>query len=480
MSFTSFDFIIFLAMSIITYYALPVRFQKYVLLISSIVFYCSFGIKSILIILISVFVIYLSAIGIERTTYEKTRYYIVYRRGILIAAIIIELFLLIAIKYVVNFREKWNLLVPIGISFYTLSIIGYLIDVYRNDCKAEKHFPLFLLYVIWFPHILQGPIARYGKLMPQFRKPEKLKYMIIKMGTQLMLWGYVKKLVIADRAAIFVDSVYSKIKIQSGTILLLASIFYTLQIYMDFSGCVDIALGASEIFGIQLSSNFRQPYFANSINDFWRRWHISLSSWFRDYLYIPLGGNRKGKIRRWLNVLIVFTVSGFWHGVGINFVIWGMLHGVYQILGICLQPARQKIIRLLKFDVHNRIFLFGQVVITLFLVNLAWIFFRVTDLQEALEVARMSLTNITPWVFTDGTIFQYGISSAHMLVLILFVFIAVKVDILHEKQIKIRECIQKQHIIIRWTIYLGAIFSILLFGVYGIGYDAKSFIYMNF
>lgn len=474
MSFTSLQFIVFLFISVLFYYLVPCKIKKYVLLVASLSFYCFFEYKALILMLISVIVSYFGAYIIEKMKHSKTK------TIALIIIVIIEAGLLIGLKYISEVRERFSLVIPIGISFYTLSIIGYLIDIKRGKYTAEKNFLQYLLYVTYFPHILQGPIARYDALAPQFECEHKLNYQTLTFGIQLMLWGYIKKLVIADRVGIFVDSVYSSVYTQDGTILFLASLLYTIQIYMDFSGCVDIALGASELFGIKLTKNFSQPYMAVSINDFWKRWHISLSSWFRDYIYIPLGGNRKGIVRRWINVLIVFIVSGLWHGVGISYVIWGMLHGIYQIIGAVFKPVREKITNILCLDKKSKAYDGLRTVITFFLINEAWIFFRITDFKQATYVFVQSLIDLTPWSITNGSIYNYGININQWHILIIFIIFAVIVDAMHEKQINIRESISRQHILIRWTIYLAAIISVLLFGVYGIGYDAKSFIYMNF
>lgn len=474
MSFTSLKFVLFLLISVVLYYLFPRKIQKYVLLAVSLAFYCSFGYKALILMLVGTVIAYCGAHIIDRVQSAKLK------MTALTFFVLLEAGMLIGLKYISEVRERFSLVIPIGISFYTLSVIGYLIDVKRGKYKPEKNPFKFLLYVSYFPHILQGPIARYDMLVPQFDCEHKADYKALTFGIQLMLWGYIKKLVIADRVGIFVDTVYSDIYTKDGTVLFIAALLYTIQIYMDFSGCVDIALGASELFGIKLTRNFSQPYMAVSINDFWKRWHISLSSWFRDYIYIPLGGNRKGTVRRWINVLIVFAVSGFWHGVGISYTIWGLLHGLYQVIGAVLKPAREKAAELFKMDKSRGAYKCFRTVVTFFLVNEAWIFFRITDFKQAVYVFVQSLCDLAPYRLTDGSLYNYGINVNQWHILIVFIAAAVIADILHEKQINIREAISKQHIIVRWIIYLAAVFSILLFGVYGIGYDAKSFIYMNF
>lgn len=474
MSFVSISFIIFLLIIILCYYIVPVRFQYLILLLGSICFYFIFSIQAFAFLLGSTVIAFAGAIYLARAPKEWLR------RCTVAFVIGLNIFLLIGLKYFSFWTDKSSFVVPLGISFYTLSLVGYMIDISRNKYDPEKNFLYFLLYTSYFPHILQGPIARYDKLGKQFKLYHSFDYVRVTRGCQLMIWGYLKKMVIADRAAVFVDAVYGQVATGSGTLFLVASLFYTVQIYADFSGCVDIALGVSEIFGIKLTDNFEQPYLAVSIQDFWRRWHISLSSWFRDYLYIPLGGNRKGTVRRWLHVLIVFGVSGFWHGVGINYIIWGLLHGIYQAVGNLFMPVRRCVAKILHTEKETTGIRAVHIMGTCLLVNFAWIFFRVTDLSQAVTIIRMIFTDFSPWILTDGTLYTFGLSEKSMHLLILMTGILFFVDVLHERGISIRQQISRECLFIRWVLYLGAVYAILLFGIYGIGYDSSSFIYMNF
>lgn len=474
MSFVSISFIIFLLIIILCYYIVPVRFQYLILLLGSICFYFIFSIQAFAFLLGSTVIAFAGAIYLARAPKEWLR------RCTVAFVIGLNIFLLIGLKYFSFWTDKSSFVVPLGISFYTLSLVGYMIDISRNKYDPEKNFLYFLLYTSYFPHILQGPIARYDKLGKQFKLYHSFDYVRVTRGCQLMIWGYLKKMVIADRAAVFVDAVYGQVATGSGTLFLVASLFYTVQIYADFSGCVDIALGVSEIFGIKLTDNFEQPYLAVSIQDFWRRWHISLSSWFRDYLYIPLGGNRKGTVRRWLHVLIVFGVSGFWHGVGINYIIWGLLHGIYQAAGNLFMPVRRCVAKILRAEKETTGIRAVHIMGTCLLVNFAWIFFRVTDLSQAVTIIRMIFTDFSPWILTDGTLYTFGLSEKSMHLLILMTGILFFVDVLHERGISIRQQISRECLFIRWVLYLGAVYAILLFGIYGIGYDSSSFIYMNF
>lgn len=280
--------------------------------------------------------------------------------------------------------------------------------------------------------------------------------------------------------SIFVDSVYGSYNIAGGTELLLASLLYTFQIYADFSGCVDIARGTSELFGIELMNNFDSPYLAVSINDFWKRWHISLSSWFRDYLYIPLGGNRKGTVRRWGNVMIVFLVSGFWHGVGLHYIFWGMLHGLYQVIGYIIKPLKNSITNKLKIDIDRPSYHLFKMFITFLLVSFAWIFFRVEKMEKGLTIVKEIICSQTPWTLFDRTIYNYGIDEKDFFVIFIALLIVVIVDVLHNKKVSVRNWISEQNIFFRWIIYYVAMFVVIIFAEYGLGFNSSSFIYMNF
>jgi len=295
-----------------------------------------------------------------------------------------------------------------------------------------------------------------------------------------MIWGYIKKMVIADRAAVFVNGVYGSYGTAGGTELLIASFFYSIQIYADFSGCVDISAGVAELFDIRLMQNFRQPYLAGSVREFWKRWHISLSSWYRDYVYIPIGGRYKGKLRRYGNILAVFSISGLWHGAGWHFVAWGLLHGCYQVAGDLLAPVKMRVFKLLHTDEQSIFVRVVQAAGTFLMVNFAWIFFRAESMREALGIVFSIFRYPAPWALTDGSLYQYGLSANMLHVLMLCVVILFLTDMAHERGIRIREKIGQLKLPIRWMIYYISVFMILIFGVYGIGYEASDFIYMQF
>lgn len=291
---------------------------------------------------------------------------------------------------------RWNVLLPVGISFYIFQAVGYAVDVYRGTIKAEKNFVVYALFISFFPQLVAGPIERAKNMLPQFREKHKFSYENFDAGLRLMIWGFFMKLCVADRVSTYVDAVYNNYMEHSGVSLLLATFFFTFQIYCDFAGYSLIAIGSSKMMGFTLMENFHRPYFAKSIKEFWRRWHISLSTWFKDYLYIPLGGNRVGHYRHLWNLFVTFLVSGIWHGANLTFVLWGSLHGLYQIVGI------EKNRLLPKVNVSKRLHTVFNCLVTFVLVMFAWIFFRANDLHSAFSIIAKIFTDRGPLFTGEG------------------------------------------------------------------------------
>ena len=476
MDFLSLTFAIFFILSVICYYTVPKKMRWGVLLTASLVFYV-WSVPYLLIYLL------FSAL----TTYGFGNWAEKHRgqgKGFLALVILSNLVVLLVLKFyplgVARFHfPAMQLLMPMGISFYTLQVIAYCVDVYQGKTEAQNHFLKYLLFVSFFPQILQGPIPRYSQLKDQLYKGHEFDYRTVKFGLQLMLWGFFLKMVIADRAAIFVNTVFPEYHLYDGTMLAVAAVLYSIQLYTDFLGCVCIAMGAAQVYGIKLQTNFNRPYRAVSIKDFWRRWHISLSSWLRDYVYIPLGGNRKGKLRRYANLLVTFLVSGVWHGAGLQYIFWGLMHGGYQVAGELLMPIRKKIRSGLKIQEDSLICRLWQQFVTFVLVTAAWVIFRADSLRTGLSMLKRIVTEWTPWNFFDGTIYTCGISQRSFLVWIVCVLLVAVIERLQEKG-NIREMLEKQHLILRWGIYLGAIALVIVLGVYGPGYDATQFLYGQF
>lgn len=476
MDFLSLTFAIFLIITAGVYYIVPKKARWGVLLLASLLFYV-WSVPYLI-----VYLLFSAA-----TTYFYGRYVQAHKkhgRGLLFAVIGVNLFILLGLKFYPLCQARfdfpaWKLLMPMGISFYTLQVIAYCIDVWRGKTEAQESFLKYLLFVSFFPQILQGPIPRYEQLKDQLYEGHTFDYRTVKFGFQLILWGLFLKMVIADRSAIFVNAVFSEYHLYEGTMLAVAAVLYSIQLYTDFLGCVCVAMGAAEVFGIHLQTNFERPYRAVSVKDFWRRWHISLSSWLRDYVYIPLGGNRKGTIRKYANLIITFLVSGIWHGAGMQYLFWGLLHGGYQVAGEITAPVRKAVRELFRFREDSYVYRLWQRGCTFVLVTAAWVIFRADGLRAGLSILKRIVTDVTPWVFFDGTIFSCGIGAAQFAALLLCIVLLMKVEALQEKN-RIREMLERQHVIVRWGIYLGGIALVLILGVYGPGYDAAQFIYGQF
>lgn len=466
MQIVSLWFLIFITFVFALYFCLP-WVQPYVLFAASCAFYAFFGWLPFAFIGASALSIWGGGLSIERA--QRHREWLL---GLVVA---FNVGILVLLKYI----HPWtSIAVPLGISFYSLQAISYVWDVKRGTIPAERNPLKLALYLIFFPTVMQGPISRYGQIGGQLWSPHSYSWDRMQSGLELSLWGFFKKMVIADRAAMLADTVFASGSTVSGIPAVLGVVCYSIQIYADFSGCVDICRGICEVVGIDLIDNFKHPYFATSIKDFWRRWHIALSSWLRDYVYIPLGGNRHGVLRKYLNVLIVFGVSGVWHGVGINFFIWGLLHGVYQVLDALTEGIRKRIVAFCRLDETAFSFRFGQRIWTFVLVSFAWIFFRAPTLPDAWSVVKR-LFVFNPWTLTDGSYLKHGLDAKDFDVLVVSLVALLVVSILQEKG-SVRIMLKRQVLWFRWCIYLLGVFGTLIFGIYGPGYSASQFIYMGF
>lgn len=396
MLFNSIHFFFFFIIVTLGYWSLGWVGRWRLLLFASCYFYMIFRPEYILILFFTIIIDYYAGIWLEKTEGKQ-------RKWLLIISIISNVGILAFFKYyhfafenighvlgifqVKNPLPIFDFILPIGLSFHTFQAMSYTIEVYRGNQKAEKHFGIYALYVMFYPQLVAGPIERPQNVLPQFHIKKKYDFEKVKSGLMMMAWGLFKKVVIADRLAMVVDYSYDNPAEKTGLTLLVATFFYTFQIYCDFSGYSDIALGSAKVMGYDLMENFRAPYFSTSISEFWRRWHISLSTWFRDYLYIPLGGNRVSEWRRYFNQFFVFMISGLWHGAAWTFVIWGSLHGFYLILAV----LRDKYLPNLSLPKN----IFGKLlnqISTFILVMLAWVFFRAKETNEALTILKKIFT----------------------------------------------------------------------------------------
>lgn len=471
MSFISVYFVIFVALLNLIYYCSPVKVRLKVLLLGSLLFVILYSGFAFLWLLYAVLVAFLYGVGYQKEIrFLRSRWGLFVTIGALLSP-------LIFLKYCcpVLPRIFSELLIPIGISFYTLSLVSYVVDVWQGKYEPETKPADFMLFSIFFPQVLQGPIARFDRFQENLRTEHRFDYQNYAFGWQLILWGYFLKFVIADKAGIMVNTVYDHYRELNGLYIVVAALLYSIQLYADFSGCVNIAMGAAQTFGFQLQENFRQPYFADSIRDFWRRWHLSLSNWLKDYIYILLGGNRRGKVRQCLNIAIVFGVSGVWHGAGITYVLWGLLHGFYQILEILwdrLFPVTGKETKLKKAC---------KTTVTFLAVTFAWMLFRARSVSHFTELVKGMFAVWNPEVILDGNAYyQMGLSRLQTVPLLIGIICLFIVDLLNEKHRKIRETVAGCPIVLRWGIYLAVIMFVLIFGTYGPAYSANQFIYGKF
>ena len=483
MIFNSIDFLIFFPIVILVYFCVPQKLKKIWLLVASYYFYMCWNVKYILLLLFSTIVTYVTGLLLEKPKIN--------RKLVVGGSFSINLLILAIFKYYNFFIStisdlcgkagievtirKMDLLLPVGISFYIFQALGYTMDVYRREIKAEKKFVNYALFVSFFPQLVAGPIERSKNLLHQIEEPHFWDTKRVSYGLQLMVWGFFKKLVIADRAAILVDTVYGNYNVYEGWELVVATVLFAVQIYCDFSSYSDIAIGAAQVMGFTLMQNFKQPYFSQSVSEFWRRWHISLSTWFRDYLYFPLGGSRCKPLRHYINLMIVFLVSGLWHGASWTYVIWGGINGIYQIMENILN--RKYKLPLISEKIGGKMF---KMLGTFALIDFSWIFFRADNISSAFQIIRRIFMVNNMWIFFDGTLGTMGLDFKDMFVLFIALEILMFVSVLQYRNICIRDSIAKQNIVFRYIVYIVPLILIAVYGIYGASYDATSFIYFQF
>ena len=515
MQFNSIDFMIFFPVVLVIYFLIGKRFRSIWLLLASYYFYMSWNKTYALLIAFSTLVTYACAIGIEKYRSNANKQIQINSniqkqtsdkndlekraKVILGAGLFVNLIILFVFKYLnfgigltngvlgriglPTFDSHINLLLPVGISFYTFQALGYVIDVYRGDVRAEKNIIRYALFVSFFPQLVAGPIERSKNLLCQIDEIENIKLWNAKRvtsGAILMLWGFFMKMVIADRIAIIADTVFNNYRLYGATELIAGAIAFTIQIYCDFGSYSLIAIGAAKIMGFSLMENFNTPYFATSIRDFWSRWHISLSTWFKDYLYIPLGGNRKGNKRKYLNTMIVFGVSGLWHGAGLNYVFWGLLHGIYQVFADIVRPFRTKVEeKYVKTDCFS--FRFTNIIGTFVLTSFAWIFFRAGSIRVAFGYVRRIFTRFNPWILFNDGLYEIGLDRTQMNILVFSVVVLLLVDLVrYLKRETIDTFLMRQNIWFEWGVIIFLVVFIFIFGEYGPSFDPKQFIYFQF
>ena len=479
MLFNSLEFAIFLPVVVASYFMAPYRARTLLLLVASCVFYMAFIPAYLLILALTIGIDYAAGLWLERTTGRP-------RRALLIVSIVATCVVLFVFKYfnffIDNFiasahafgwdvnRPAVSIIMPIGLSFHTFQSLSYVIEVYYGRQKSERDFITYATYVMFFPQLVAGPIERPQNLLHQFHESHSFDYERIASGLKRMAWGFFKKLVIADRLALYVNDVYSSPQSYNGLQLTIATVFFAYQIYCDFSGYSDIAIGSARVLGFKLMENFRTPYHSASISEFWRRWHISLSTWFRDYVYLPQGGNRVSTARWFGNLLTTFALSGLWHGANWTYVVWGVLNGVYLIVGIITKPLRDRAYEVIGLDTHGLVRTVIAVGTTFALTCCAWVIFRAENLSDAGYI----LTHFwRGWDISQMRTPQFQLRQ--MPAAILSIAFLEAAQWLHARR-PLPKRVAAYPTVLRWPAYVGFMLAVVLLGIY----RQSQFIYFQF
>lgn len=511
MNFLSISFYLLAALTVLLYYALPKRWQWIVLLVSSVIFYSTYGLEQFFPMLLAAVLAYLAAKWIQEVydaeeggtaAERKTKC-----KGILLLAVAVLLLLLIYAKLgnwvlqglagLLSLNgDVMHAIVALGVSYYTFSLISYVADVYWRRDRAETNFFRLLLFVLYFPKILQGPISRHKNLAPQLVQPRQFDYREFCFGLQLMVWGYFKKMVIADRLAILVNTVFGNVENASGSHLLVAACFGAVQLHCDFSGCMDIAGGFSQILGLKLEDNFNHPFFSRSAAEFWRRWHITLGTWFKDYVYMPLVisprliklskgvrdrfGPRAGKsVMTVFPLLTVWLLTGLWHNAGWSYVVWGLYWGGMIICSTVFVPELKKLTAVLHINTEAGSWHIFQMVRTFLLFVVGRIITIPGDLRVSWQVIQSIVLNFHAENLVDGSLYTLGLDRPNFILASVCMFVLWSASMLQERGC-VRERLAASNIVFRWSAYYLLFFAIIIFGIYGPGHDASSFVYMKF
>ena len=483
MTFNSWEFLIFYPIVALLYFILPKKLKWPMLLIASYYFYAFYQAELIFLIVGTTFISWISSLVIERTE----------RRGVkklmLTLTLVVCFGVLFLYKYfnfmagsVVSLVELFggttppivlNLVLPVGISFYTFQTLSYVIDVYRAEVKTERNFFFYALFVSFFPQLVAGPIERPNNLIPQLKNPQKWSNENAIKGAKHMMVGFFKKIVVADLVSVYVNSVYNSPEKATGLGVIIATALFAVQIYCDFSGYTDIAIGCARIMGIRLMKNFDHPYTATTIKEFWGRWHISLSTWFKDYLYFPLGGSRCSRPRHLLNLMIVFAVSGLWHGAAWTFVIWGALHGVYQVIGTLTIKKRNALIERIGLSTAHPAVVWTRRVITFILVDFAWLFFRANSISDAFTL----IGKLGVGVPIGTTLEAMGLTPVMIILTVVTIMTLTMID----KMLKYEDCEDGGYVLTKNGGFVLYVMMIMLACLLLLSKDmASTFIYFQF
>ena len=480
MTYITLKFYVMVAAILLAYYTLPLRTRWIVLLGGSIGFYGVVAPAALPMLIATIVVSYAGARVVDGLRGRGR-----IAKGILAICVALVLIPMLAVKngnlVITGLLKKPAVLwiVPMGISFYTLQIIAYLVDVHKGRIAPERNLLKYALFVSFFPQIIQGPIPRYDQLQSQLTRGNRFDERGFTKGLQLILWGFFLKLMVADKASVIVNAIFDNSDIYKGMYVIVGGVLYSVQLYADFLACVTLSQGVAALFGVQLADNFKRPYGATSIKEFWRRWHISLSTWLRDYIYIPLGGNRKGTLAKYKNLIITFAFSGIWHGAGVQYLVWGLMHAGYQIVGEMTAGLRAKLYELVGMPEGDFTRRMIQTLATFAWVMLAWIVFRANTLAQGVDMIASVFRVHNPWILFDGSLFNLGLGWQEWAVLLLSVGILFGVSI-WQKHGCIRDWILSQHALLRWSIYIAVICGIWILGTYGYGFNAQDFIYGGF
>ncbi|MBR5826498.1 MAG: MBOAT family protein [Clostridia bacterium] len=531
MTLISVEFALLWVITAILYYIFPLKYRWTVLLASSGVYYFFSGLKTGYFMLISIAVIWFVALVLDKYNENHKQYLKEHadltrdekkalkakvqkkKRLVLTCGLVLCFGMLVFLKYF-NFLSdqtfsilrligvegkapKHDLAFPLGISFYTLQATSYIIDVYRGKLRAEKNVAKVALFVSFFPQIVQGPIGRFGHLAHQLYEGHRFNFTQFKYGLQLFLWGLIKKLTLAEYMGVIANEIFNNYTEYKGFEILLGAMVYGVQVYADFSGGMDMVRGVAQVFGIEMAVNFERPYFAKSVSEFWRRWHITLGAWMKDYVFYPLSLSKAfstmGKKTRkvfgayigkmlptFLASFIAFFLVGVWHGSSYKYVVYGLWNSIIISGSILLEPVYKKMLEKLKINTDCFSWQLFQIFRTFILVSIGRIFSRATSLTASIEMLKNMFSEFNPWIFTDGTLYTFGLQPRQMFMVFIVILTLVVVSIMQEKGMKIRETLDKQNMIFQWLVVIGAIVFVLIYGAYGTEFSAASFVYQQF
>ncbi len=523
MSYISFAFFIFLVCMLIAYAVTPNKYKWIALLVFSILFYASYGIDKLVFVLATSVVVYVAAWRMQNiwkkfdvmsstdsvTPEEKKnlkKEYTQKSKHVLVAAMLICFGVMCWCKFgsqaidifnqLTGKNLAINIILPLGISYYTFSSMGYLIDIHWRVAEAEKNYPKLLLCMIYFPHVVEGPIPRFERLLPQFERLTFPDYDRFCKGTQLTLWGLFKKMVVADRLGIFINGVFGNVNGNWGLVFPIALIFAAFQLYADFSGCMDIITGISEIVGIKLDKNFDHPYLARDVGGFWRRWHMSLFNWLKDYLYMPLltsramNSLRKATKKRWgkdaaktivsiVPTAGVFFLISFWHSISWMTVVHAIYWTILVVLSSAMENRLAKLSVRLKINTESVIWHCFQSTRTFLLYAFGFFTVSPQNFTDMVTAFFHMVSKWNPWILFDGSLYSYGLDQANFRLAIFSIIFLMIIDVFQER-CNVRDAVARCNIVIRWAVYLAGIFAVLIFGIYGPGYNAAAFIYQQF